>query len=207
METKTYTGDVAGAAAALAAGRILAVPTETVYGLAANGLDADAVAKVYLAKGRPEQKPLSLLVSGLEQAQTLAKAFPAAAVALCRAFWPGPLTVIVPAAEQIPKIVTAGGDTIGLRCPDHPVTLAIIQAAGVPLAAPSANPSGAPSPKTAQAVLDGLDGKIDGIVDGGPCKVGVESTIVDCTATPPRILRQGGLTRAEIEAVIGQVTV
>ena len=196
------TKEIAPAAQAIRAGGLCAVPTETVYGLAADGTDARAVEKIYAVKGRAETKPLSLLVSGAQALDTLGVDVPPAAFALAEKFWPGPITVVVRAAPGIPSVVRAGGDTVGLRCPDHPLTLALLREVGVPLAAPSANPSGAPSPKNAGAVLDYFDGKIDCVLDGGESGIGRESTIVDLSRTPYRILRQGALPREEIGAAL-----
>jgi L-threonylcarbamoyladenylate synthase len=202
MKTYVTETDIRRAAAILRSGGLVGVPTETVYGLAANGLDASAVGRIYEVKGRPDAKALSLLVHGADALSALCADIPAAAFALACAFWPGPLTMILRNAGAVPAIVTAGGETVGVRCPDHALTLALIQAAGVPLAAPSANPSGKASPKTAGEVLAYFDGKIEAVLDGGPCKVGVESTILDLTVSPPRILRQGGLSAGAIEAVL-----
>ena len=199
MKTLVMKDKLAKAAEILAAGGLVAVPTETVYGLAANGLNAGAVAKIYEVKGRPETKPISLLVSGMEEVETLCERIPESAYTLAKCFWPGPLTMILWKKLIVPAIVAAGGATIGVRCPAHEKTLALIQKVGVPLAAPSANLSGQPSPKNAQQVLAYFDGKIEGVVDGGPCAVGVESTIVDLTVQPPKILRLGGLSKEEIE--------
>ena len=192
MET-ICTGDVAMAAVVLRAGGLCAVPTETVYGLAGNGLNETAVDAIYAVKGRPAAKPLSLLVSGAAALEKYGVDVPPAARALAARFWPGPLTIIVRAAPGVSETVRAGGDTVGLRCPDHPLTLALLRETELPLAAPSANPSDAPSPKTAAEVLAYFDGKIDCVLDGGPCGVGRESTIVDVSRTPYRILRQGAL--------------
>ena len=199
MKTLVMKDKLAKAAEILAAGGLVAVPTETVYGLAANGLNAEAVAKIYEVKGRPETKPISLLVSGMEEVETLCEKIPESAYTLAQCFWPGPLTMILWKKPIVPALVTAGGTTIGVRCPAHEKTLALIQKAGFPLAAPSANLSGQPSPKNAQQVLAYFDGKIEGVIDGGPCAVGIESTIVDLTAHPPKILRLGGLSKEEIE--------
>lgn len=205
MVTKRITDNIAEAAEIIRAGGLVAVPTETVYGLAANGLDAAAVEKIYEVKNRPETKPISLLIASLEDAERFCREIPDKARALAEAFWPGPLTLVLWRRENVPDVVTAGGETVGVRCPDHEKTLALIRLAGVPLAAPSANISGEKSPKSAQDVLDVFDGKIEAVIDGGECALGIESTIVDFTASPPRILRQGGLPRAEIERVIGEV--
>ncbi|MCI8698811.1 MAG: threonylcarbamoyl-AMP synthase [Oscillospiraceae bacterium] len=196
-------GQGALAAELLRMGRLAAVPTETVYGLAADATQESAVQAVYEAKGRPEQKPLNVLVDGMDMVERLCRDIPADAYKLAGAFWPGPLTMILRGNDALPPIVSAGGDTQGVRCPDHPDTLAVLRALGRPLACPSANRSGAPSPKSAGEVLGQLAGKIDAVLDGGPCGLGVESTILDLTATPYRILRQGGLRREEIEAVLG----
>jgi tRNA threonylcarbamoyl adenosine modification protein (Sua5/YciO/YrdC/YwlC family) len=195
--------DMAPAAEIIRRGGLVAVPTETVYGLAAGGLDAAAVQKIYDVKNRPETKPISLLVTGVEDAEKFCRDIPTAAYVLAAKFWPGPLTMVLYKRANVPEIVTAGGDTVGVRCPDHPKTLGIIRLAGVPLAAPSANLSGEPSPKNVGDVLKTFDGKIECAVDGGPCTVGIESTIVDMTADPPRILRQGGLSRGAIEEALG----
>ena len=202
MKTITTT-DTAFAADVIKGGGLVAVPTETVYGLAANGLDSDAVQKIYDVKGRPETKPISLLVSGLEDAKRFCADIPEAAYVLAEKFWPGPLTMIFWRNESVPSIVTAGGDTIGVRCPDHAMTLELISKAAVPLAAPSANMSGMSSPKNAGSVLDYFDGKIDCVLDGGQCSVGIESTIVDMTSWPPKIIRQGGLEKDKLTKALG----
>jgi L-threonylcarbamoyladenylate synthase len=190
------------AAAVITGGGLVAVPTETVYGLAANGLDSSAVAKIYQVKGRPEAKPISLLVSGMADVEKFCRDIPAAAYTLAERFWPGPLTMILYRTAAVPDIVTSGGETVGVRCPDHGMTLELIQQSGVPLAAPSANLSGAPSPKDIDSVLETFDGKINCAVDGGPCAMGIESTIVDLTVWPPKILRMGGLSKAAIADAI-----
>jgi L-threonylcarbamoyladenylate synthase len=184
-------------------GGIVGVPTETVYGLAANGLDASAVEKLYDVKGRPETKPISLLVTGMADAGMFCRDIPDLAYRLAERFWPGPLTIILRKKDKVPDIVTAGGGTVGVRCPDHPKTLELIRLAGVPLAAPSANLSGEPSLKAAADVLKVFGGKIDAVIDGGPCAGGIESTILDLTVTPPKILRQGGLSAEAIDSVLG----
>ncbi|MBQ5488558.1 MAG: threonylcarbamoyl-AMP synthase, partial [Clostridia bacterium] len=189
-------------------GGLLAVPTETVYGLAANGLDAAAVGEIYEVKGRPAVKPLSLMVPGPEAMDLYCLDVPDTARALAEQFWPGPLTIVLKAKDIIPPIVRAGGDTIGLRCPDHPLTLSVLRDSGLPLAAPSANPSGQPSPKTAQEVLAYFDGRIDAILDGGPCGIGTESTIISLADSPYRILRQGALPAEEIaDALVEHMTI
>lgn len=206
MRTQLLTERETGRAVELLrAGKLVAVPTETVYGLAADATQAQAVEAVYTAKGRPEQKPLNVLVDGMEMVEMVCRDIPPLAYDLARAFWPGPLTMILKGRGSLPPVVAAGGDTQGVRCPDQAMTLKVIKALGRPLAAPSANLSGQPSPRTAQEVLDGLDGKIHSVLDGGRCGLGIESTILDLTVTPPRILRQGGLGRAEIERIAGRV--
>ncbi len=202
MET-CLTTCISSVAETLRRGGLAAVPTETVYGLAADGRNAAAVRKLYEVKGRPPRKPVSLLVPGLDACAELCEEMPAAAVKLAEAFWPGPLTIVVRKSAAVPGIVTAGGDTVGLRCPLHPLTLELLRAFGGPLAAPSANLSGEPSPKSAPEVLEALGGKIPFILDGGPCAVGIESTIVELTGPVPRILRRGGLEPEEIANVLG----
>jgi len=184
-------------------GGLVAIPTETVYGLAADALDEEAVAGIFRAKGRPASNPLIVHVADAAQARALAGAWPAAAEAVAARFWPGPVTVVVPRGPRIPDIVTAGGPTVALRCPDHRLTRRLIARAGMPLAAPSANRSEALSPTTAHHVLEGLGHRVDLILDGGPCASGIESTVVDCTESPPRILRPGPLTREQLEEAIG----
>lgn len=193
MKTNVYTDQISECSEVLRRGGLLAVPTETVYGLAANGLDAVAVDKIYAVKGRPSVKPLSLMVPGPEAMEQYCLDVPEAARILAEKFWPGPLTIVLKSKDVVPSIVRAGGATIGLRCPDHPLTLSVLRESGLPLAAPSANPSGRPSPKTAQDVLVYFDGQIDAVLDGGPCGIGTESTIISLADRPYRILRQGAL--------------
>ena len=198
-------GDVACAAAILRTGGLVALPTETVYGLGADGLNPAAVENIFRAKGRPQDNPLILHVPDESWLERYCQNIPETAYALTKRFWPGPLTLILPRKPVVPDVVTAGLDTVGMRCPDHPLTRAIIAAAGVPVAAPSANTSGKPSPTTAAHVLCDMDGKIDAVVDGGACSVGVESTIVDLTVTPPRLLRPGGVPLEELETVLEKI--
>lgn len=198
MKTKIITNDIEAAAAVIQGGGLCAVPTETVYGLAANGLDEAAVRRIYEVKGRPAVKPLSLMVAGAEAFGQYGADVPQSAYTLARAFWPGPLTIVVKAAPCVPKLVLAGGDTVGLRCPQQEQTQALLRACGLPLAAPSANPSGAPSPKTAGEVLAYFDGRIDAVIDGGACGLGRESTIIDLTGEGYQILRAGALDEREI---------
>lgn len=188
-------------------GELVAIPTETVYGLGANGLDENAVAKIFAAKGRPQDNPLILHVAETQDMEKFCHSIPQSAYALAEAFWPGPLTMVLPARPIVPRCTTAGLPTVAVRCPDCAVTRSIIRLAGVPIAAPSANLSGKPSTTTAQHVYDDHAGKLPLIVDGGSCRVGVESTIVDLTEDRPRLLRPGGITLEQLEAILGPVTV
>ena len=188
-------------------GELVAIPTETVYGLGANGLDEEAVAKIFQAKGRPQDNPLILHICGPEQIELFCHHIPQSAYDLAAAFWPGPLTLVLPARDVVPRRTTGGLDTVAVRCPDNAVTREIIRLSGVPIAAPSANNSGKPSTTTAQHVLHDHDGKIAAIVDGGPCRVGVESTIVDLTEERPRLLRPGGIGPEQLLAVLGDLVV
>ena len=198
MKTELITKDISRAAEIVAGGGLVAVPTETVYGLGGNGLDENAVRAIYEVKGRPEVKALSLMVTGKEAMSAYCEDVPAAAEALADKFWPGPLTIILKSKDIVPEIVRAGGATVGLRCPDHPMTLELLKKCSLPLAAPSANPSGEPSPKTAEKVMEYFDGSIDGVIDGGECGIGLESTIIDMSSAPYKILRQGALPESEI---------
>ena len=188
-------------------GELVAIPTETVYGLGANGLDEGAVKKIFEAKGRPQDNPLILHVADAGDIDALCHSIPDAAWRLAEAFWPGPLTMVLPAKDIVPKRTTGGLSTVAVRCPDSDVTRSIIRMAGVPLAAPSVNISGKPSTTTAQHVLHDHEGKIPAIVDGGSCRVGVESTIVDLTDHPPRLLRPGGITPEQLKAILGELVV
>ena len=188
-------------------GGLVAIPTETVYGLGANGLDEDAVARIFEVKGRPQDNPLILHISGPEQIELFCHHIPQAAYDLAETFWPGPLTMVLPARSNVPRRTTAGLATVAVRCPDSDVTREIIRLSGVPIAAPSANISGKPSTTTAAHVLHDHDGKIEAVVDGGPCRVGVESTIVDLTERRPRLLRPGGITPEELIGILGDLVV
>ena len=188
-------------------GGLVAIPTETVYGLAANGLDETAVAEIFAVKGRPQDNPLILHLWGAEQIDQFCHHIPQAAYDLAARFWPGPLTMVLPAKDCVPKRTTGGLSTVAVRCPDHTLTREIIRLAGVPLAAPSANLSGKPSTTTAQHVLDDHNGKIPLIGDGGSCRVGVESTIVDLTEERPRLLRPGGISPEALMEVLGDLVV
>lgn len=189
---------IARAAELIRAGRLVAFPTETVYGLGANALDPAAVAEIFAAKGRPATNPLIVHVASVEAARELATIWPEVADRLAERFWPGPLTLVVEKNERVPNIVTAGGPTVGVRIPSHPAALALLNAAGVPVAAPSANRSEEVSPTTAQHVANSLGERVDLILDGGPTNVGIESTVLDATEAPPRILRPGMVTEAMI---------
>ena len=195
------------AANILRSGGLVAIPTETVYGLAANGLDTEAVAKIFIAKGRPQDNPLILHVAEAKEMERFCHSIPESAYRLAEAFWPGPLTMVLPARDCVPKCTTAGLPTVAIRCPDNDITRQIIRLSGVPLAAPSANLSGKPSTTTAQHVLHDHNGRIDAIVDGGPCRVGVESTIIDLSEDKPRLLRPGGITPEQLTAVIGEIII
>ncbi|MEI6240768.1 MAG: L-threonylcarbamoyladenylate synthase [Planctomycetia bacterium] len=186
----------------LAGGGLVAVPTETVYGLAAIATDAVAVERIFAAKGRPATNPLIVHVADVAMARSLAAIWPDAADRVATALWPGPITVVVPRGPRIPDVVTAGGSTVALRCPAHRLTRLLIEKLGAPLAAPSANRSLAVSPTTAAHVLDSLGNRVDLILDGGPCARGIESTVVDCTADPPLVLRPGPVTIAQLEQAI-----
>ena len=198
METQNLSGRVSDAADILKEGGLVAVPTETVYGLAANGFDENAVSKIYEVKGRPEAKPLSLMVAGIDAIDMLCQDVPKAAYTLAEVFWPGPLTIVLKAKKTIPEIVRAGGDTVGLRCPDHPQLRELLGAIDFPLAAPSANPSGEKSPVRAEDVLRYFNGKIEGIIDGGECTLGKESTIIGLSKTPYTILREGAVSADDV---------
>ncbi len=197
--------DVAFAAELLRAGELVAIPTETVYGLAANALDVDAVERIFAAKGRPHSSPLIVHVADIAMARELASEWPAQAEKLAERFWPGPLTIIVPKGNKVPDIVTAGLPSVALRMPAHPVALAVIRAAGLPLAAPSANRFTRLSPTTAQHVRDALGDAVGFIVDGGACSVGIESTVISLSGPVPRILRPGMISQTQIEEAIGPV--
>src|SRR5271170_3134430 len=189
----------------LRAGEVVALPTETVYGLAANALEEKTVAKIFQIKGRPSHNPIIVHVAGIEMARRCVKNFPALAERLAKSFWPGPLTIVLPRAKEIPEIVTAGGETVGIRWPSHPFIQAVIRECDFPLAAPSANLSERVSPTNAEHVLKNLGGKIPLIVDGGQSQVGIESTVLDLTVSPPRILRPGMIHAESLAAVCREV--
>ena len=194
---------IAAGAAALAAGRLVAFPTETVYGLGADALDPHAVARVFAAKGRPTDHPLICHVASAEGLAPLVAAVSPAAQVLADAFWPGPLTLVMPRSAAVPDAVTGGRATVAVRVPAHPVALSLLRAFGGPVAAPSANRFGRPSPTTAADVEDELGGDVDVILDGGPCAIGVESTVLDLTTDPPQVLRPGGISAEQVAQVLG----
>lgn len=186
-------------------GGLVAFPTETVYGLGALARDGRAVAGLFAVKARPSFDPVIVHIASASALADLASEVPPLARVLAERFWPGPLTLVLPKRAEVPDIVTAGLPTVGVRVPRHPVALALLEAAGQPVAAPSANPFGSISPTTAQHVLDGLGDRIDLILDGGPCEVGVESTVLSLAGARPRLLRPGGITREELETIAGPV--
>ncbi len=188
-------------------GGLVAFPTETVYGLGADGMDAEASAKIYAAKGRPSDNPLILHISNLNMLEDIAAEIPDTAKKLMEQYWPGPMTLIFKKKPAVPYGTTGGLDTVAVRYPAHQVALKLIEAAGTPIAAPSANTSGRPSPTEAKHVIEDMDGRIDMIIDGGQVGIGIESTIVDVTTEVPMILRPGYITKAMVEAVVGQVKV
>ncbi len=211
MKTKMLSAqkqeDIALAAQLLRSGELVGIPTETVYGLAANGFDEDAVRRIFEAKGRPQDNPLILHISEAKEMERICRDIPAAAWLLAEKFWPGPLTMVLPVRDCVPKRTTAGLDTVAVRCPKTAATRQLIRLAGIPIAAPSANRSGKPSTTTAEHVLHDMDGRISAILDGGPCEIGVESTIVDLTGQHPRLLRPGGVTPEELKELLGELEV
>ena len=208
METKYLTQqNIDLAARILRDGGLVGIPTETVYGLGANGLDPKAVKGIFQAKGRPQDNPLILHIPTAQWLERYCKNIPETAYILAEKYWPGPMTMVLERKNIVPDVVTANLDTVGMRCPAHDLCRAIIAAADVPVAAPSGNTSGRPSPTTAQHMLEDMNGKIDAIVDGGASDVGVESTIIDLTCTPPRLLRPGGVTLEQLREVLGEVEV
>ena len=202
MTTAVTKTDIASAAECIKNGGLVAVPTETVYGLSADAFNETAVRRIYEVKGRPEEKPINLLVRSMADVEKVCVDIPEEAYKMAEAFWPGPLTMILKKNPRVPDIVTAGLSTVGVRAPDHALTLSLIKQCCVPLATPSANFSGMASACTVKEVLDYFDGNIEFVIDGGDCRIGVASTIVDLSTDKPKILRQGGLAREEIEKII-----
>jgi len=198
---------IADAAELIRSGRLVAFPTETVYGLGADALNEPAVRRIFAAKGRPTTNPLIVHLASIDMAQEVVATWPDSADRLAARFWPGPLTLVLPKHPCVPDKVTAGGPTVAVRMPAHPVARALIQAAGTPVAAPSANRSSALSPTTAQHVIASLGDAVDLVLDAGPCPGGIESTVLDLTADPPQILRPGLITADQIRDVIGAVVV
>lgn len=207
MTVRLSAADVRTAADALRAGKLVAFPTETVYGLGANALDPAAVGRIFAAKGRPATNPLIVHVADAKELSAVAAEVPPLAEKLIEAFWPGPLTLVLPKNASVPDAVTAGGPTVAVRCPNHPLALELLRAAGVPVAAPSANRSGELSPTTADHVLASLDGRIDFVLDGGACPGGLESTVLDVTGPLPRLLRSGLVSVEQLRAIVGEVLV
>jgi L-threonylcarbamoyladenylate synthase len=200
-------GSIILAAGIIRRGGLVAFPTETVYGLGADALNPDAVKRIFKAKGRPQDNPMIVHVASLKDAKKLTRRFPPTAERLCRRFWPGPLTLILPKAKHVPYETTAGLSTVAIRMPDHPVALALLKESKTPIAAPSANTSGRPSPTSAEHVIADLDGRIDAVLDGGKSRIGVESTVLDLTSKTPTILRPGGVTAEELRRILGKVKV
>ncbi len=195
METRIFRESIGSSPQVIRDGGVVAVPTETVYGLAANALDERAVERVFEAKGRPETKPVSIFVPDMASAERFCRDIPGSAYALAERFWPGPLTMILRRRDIVPDVITAGGDTVGIRCPDHPLTLELMAECGMPLTGTSANISGEPDARDFDKVMEYFDGAIECAIDGGACPGGVPSTVVDMTCEPPKILREGGLKR------------
>ncbi len=188
-------------------GQVVAIPTETVYGLAANAFDEDAVKKIFVAKGRPSDNPLIVHISKFENLEPLVKEIPEKVKIMAKHFWPAPLTMIMKKSERISNVVSGNLDTVAVRMPENDYARAIIDSCGVPLAAPSANLSGSPSPTNAKYVYDDMNGRIPLIIDGGNCEIGVESTVISFAENPPRLLRPGGVTLEEMTELIGEITV
>lgn len=197
--------DIARAAALLKGGGLVAFPTETVYGLGANALDGQAINKIFEAKGRPSDNPLIIHIADINQLDVLVSNIPENAAKLIDAFWPGPLTIVMKKSEQVPNIVSAGLDTVGIRIPKNETALRLLRECAIPIAAPSANTSGKPSPTNANHVADDMNGRVDAIIDGGKCDVGVESSVIDVSGETPLLLRPGGITLEQLSEVLGKV--
>ena len=200
----TEPSDIRAAAAIIRDGGLVAFPTETVYGLGADGMNGEAAAKIYEAKGRPSDNPMIVHISSKNDLKKLTDHITQDMKTLMDAFWPGPLTMVVPALPSVPRVTTGGLSTVAVRMPNHSVALALIEASGLPIAAPSANASGRPSPTTGMHVLDDLNGRIDAVIMGEPCQIGIESTVVDMTQDPPMILRPGKLTAEDLSRLLGK---
>ncbi len=200
-------GAYTDAACLLQEGQVVGIPTETVYGLAGNAYSEDAVKRIFEAKGRPQDNPLIVHISDFSEIYDLVSEVPEKAKMLAEAFWPGPLTIILPKSHKVPLCVTGGLDTVAVRCPSHPVANRLIKVAGLPLAAPSANLSGKPSPTTAQHVYTDLNGRIPMVIDGGECAEGVESTVITLATPVPKLLRPGNITISQLKNVLGEVDV
>jgi L-threonylcarbamoyladenylate synthase len=210
VQTATLRADdpqaMSHAGALLRRGEVVAFPTDTVYGVGAHALQTEAVARLYAVKGRPFSKAIPVLIARVEDVQRVARAIPPAAWPLAERFWPGGLTIVLPRSEQLPDLLTAGGDTVAIRYPDHPVPLALMRALGAPLAATSANLSGQPAPTTAQEVGQQLSGRLPLILDGGQCAVGVPSTLIDLSVSPPRLLRAGAIPLEALRRILPELT-
>lgn len=206
-DSVTGGGALRRAAQVLRGGGLVVFPTETVYGLGANALDGGAAARIFAAKGRPQDNPLIAHIARLEELASLVREIPGRARLLAEHFWPGPLTMVLPKSAAVPDAVSAGLDTVAVRMPSHPVARALISLAGVPVAAPSANRSGSPSPTTAAHCAADLDGRVDVILDGGPCEVGLESTVLSLAGEVPLLLRPGAVTLEQLREVLGEVAV
>lgn len=188
-------------------GGVVGLPTETVYGLGANAFDSSAVEKIFEAKGRPKDNPMIVHVSSIDEVYPLVKEFPENAKKLAEKYWPGPLTIIMPKSDKVPARTSGNLDTVAVRMPSHPVMRKVIEKSGCPIAAPSANLSGSPSPTNAKYVFDDMDGRIELIIDGGECEVGLESTVITLATEKPRLLRPGGITPEQLEEVLGEIVI
>lgn len=206
-ETKIDETHLAQAAQAITQNKTVILPTETVYGLGANALSSEAVAKIFIAKGRPQDNPLIVHISNMAMLKQCVKAIPEDALTLMHAFWPGPLTLILEKSEIIPANVSAGLNTVGVRMPDHPIALKLIEMAKTPIAAPSANRSGKPSPTRAEHVIQDMNGRVDVIIAADNSRIGLESTVLDLTQNPPLILRPGGVTLSQLQSILPNVTI
>ncbi|MBQ2828647.1 MAG: threonylcarbamoyl-AMP synthase [Clostridia bacterium] len=195
------------AAAIIKDGGVVGLPTETVYGLGANAFDSSAVEKIFEAKGRPKDNPMIVHVSSIDEVYPLVKKFPEEAKKLAEKYWPGPLTIIMPKSDKVPARTSGNLDTVAVRMPSHPVMRKVIEKSGCPIAAPSANLSGSPSPTNAKYVFDDMDGRIELILDGGECEVGLESTVITLATEKPRLLRPGGITPEQLEEVLGEIII